>query len=99
MKNAHKSATCCYCGTHTVLTLAGKTRHELQCTSCGAPLRRMKSLRTDHVIDPFTVQGTHKAKPKRSKEKSKDRNKSRKRKKSIAYRLMDVAEDIFDIFD
>jgi hypothetical protein len=59
----------------------------------------MKSLRTDHVSDPFTIQGTHKAKPKRTKEKSKDPYRSRKKKKSTAYRLFDVAGDIFDIFD
>jgi len=92
MMNTQKSATCCYCGAHTLLTLSGKTRHELQCTSCGAPLRRMKSLRKDHVIDPFTVQGKRKTTPK-------ERYKTRKKKKSMAHRLLDVAEDIFDIFD
>lgn len=99
MKNATKSATCCYCGSKTILTLTGKVRHELQCTSCGAPLRRMKSLRKDHVNDPFTVQGKRKTKPTYIKEKSKDRYRSRKKKKSMAHRLFDVAEDIFDIFD
>jgi dissimilatory sulfite reductase (desulfoviridin) alpha/beta subunit len=92
MENTQKSATCCYCGAHTLLTLSGKTRHELKCTSCGAPLRRMKSLRKDHVVDPFTVHGKRKEAPK-------GRHKSRKKKKSMAHRLLDVAEDIFDIFD
>jgi hypothetical protein len=103
MKNVHKSATCCYCGAHTILTLFGKTRHELQCASCGAPLRRMKSLRKDHVSDRFTVQSTHKVKQRRAREKSKDPFRSSRKKKSIAHRLFDVAEDvvedIFDIFD
>jgi hypothetical protein len=95
MKNIRKSATCCYCGANTILTLTGTTHHALQCASCAAPLRRMKSLRKDHVIDPFTVRG----KQKQYKDKPKERYKSRKKKKSIAHRLFDVAEDIFDIFD
>ena len=99
MKNIHKTATCCYCGARTVLSLKGTTRHELQCASCGAPLQHMKSLRSDHVIDPFTVKGKKKSPSKSYKDKPKERYKSRKKKKSMAHRLFDVAEDIFDIFD
>jgi len=41
---AVKVATCCYCGTRAALVLRGKERHELACSSCGAPLSRMKML-------------------------------------------------------
>ena len=41
---ARKIATCCYCGTRAVLVLRGKERHELSCSSCGAPLHDLKML-------------------------------------------------------
>ena len=40
-----KIATCCYCGTRAALILRGKERHELACSTCGAPLHEMKMLR------------------------------------------------------
>ncbi len=39
---AVKIATCCYCGVRAALTLTGQIRHELSCSSCGAPLSKMK---------------------------------------------------------
>ena len=44
-----KIATCCYCGTRAALVLKGRDRHELACSSCGAPLHDMKMLRTGAV--------------------------------------------------
>ena len=44
-----KVATCCYCGTRAALVLRGKERHELSCSSCGAPLHNLKMLRSDAV--------------------------------------------------
>jgi len=41
---ATKVATCCYCGTRAALVLRGRERHELACSSCGAPLHEMKQL-------------------------------------------------------
>ena len=37
MKHGTKVATCCYCGTKAALVLRGEKRHELTCSSCGAP--------------------------------------------------------------
>ena len=39
-----KIATCCYCGTRAALVLRGSKRHELACSSCGAPLHDLKRL-------------------------------------------------------
>jgi hypothetical protein len=50
-----KVATCCYCGTRAVLTLAGRGRHELACRSCGAPLGELKRLRADHPVDRHLI--------------------------------------------
>jgi hypothetical protein len=44
MVTSTKIATCCYCGTRTVLALRGTDRHELSCARCAAPLARMKML-------------------------------------------------------
>lgn len=108
MQNKSKSATCCYCGSHTILTLSEGTRHELKCSDCGAPLSRMKSLRKDHVQDTYTVQGRRDHKPahasKYGKAPSKTSSyKKKSKRKSFAARFFDVAEDlveeVFDIFD
>jgi len=98
MHLTQKTATCCYCGAQTVLTLSGRSRHELACARCGAPLRQMKRLRPhvrDHAPSPSELAGRPRKLSKR------DRGKPRKRRKPkpMASRLFDVAEEIFDIFD
>ena len=35
-------ATCSYCDTRVIFSLSGNSRHELVCTSCGAPLQNTK---------------------------------------------------------
>ena len=96
MYRTQKSATCCYCGTKSVLTLDG-ARHELKCSACGAPLSKMKVLKTAHVEDAYTVGKT--AKQKKPKSFPKKTKHKKKKKKSFAYHLFDAAEDLFDIFD
>ncbi|WP_323768461.1 hypothetical protein [Marinovum sp.] len=44
MPQGTKIATCCYCGTRAALILTGKTRHELSCQGCGAPLHDLKMM-------------------------------------------------------
>ncbi len=44
MSPAAKIATCSYCGTKVVISLTGKGRYELICTSCSAPLKNTKLL-------------------------------------------------------
>ncbi len=44
MPHTTKIATCCYCGTRAALVLRGEVRHELACSSCGAPLHDLKML-------------------------------------------------------
>lgn len=87
MYRTQKSATCCYCGTKSVLSLSDGVRHELKCSACGAPLSRMKSLRQDHIQDAYTTKG----------KKSKSRKK--KKRKSAMHQFFDLAEDVLDIFD
>jgi hypothetical protein len=38
--------TCNYCGNRAALVLSGTTRHELACSSCGAPLHDIKHLKS-----------------------------------------------------
>ncbi len=49
-----KIATCCYCGSKTVLKL-DRGRHELACANCGAPLRDLKILQKEPLAKPDTV--------------------------------------------
>lgn len=99
-----KSATCCYCGSRTTLQLSGKTRHELACGSCGAPLSKLKMLPSagktgagDHhvLLQPAASKLAQKAQKQHPKKyKKKKKNKSFKRK--AWGEIWDVIEDIFD---
>lgn len=51
MHRTTKIATCSYCGTRAALILAGRERHELACSACGAPLHELKALPTEAVSE------------------------------------------------
>lgn len=107
-----KIATCCYCGARAALVL-NKSRHELVCSSCGAPLHNLKRMRMDAVVDhpvaapqgvgparPATKPGgavDHRKPPKG--DYSRKRKKSKKRK-SLSRKFFKEAFDLIeDIFD
>ena len=89
-----KIATCCYCGTRAALVLHGKTRHELACSACGAPLHDLKKLPKARTGEREPVRGkvSHLPEPKRKPKK-------RKRKrilKTLFEEAFDLIEDILD---
>ena len=93
-----KVTTCCYCGARAALVLKGKTRHELACSSCGAPLHDLKMLPKDRsgdreLVKPSRTTGAYaqrSAKPKKHK---------KKKKKSFFGRFGDVFDDAFDVIE
>ncbi|WP_425098887.1 hypothetical protein [Tropicibacter sp. S64] len=90
-----KIATCSYCGTRAALVL-DRERHELACSSCGAPLHEMKALKTD------TPKPVHPARPGQAPWGAvpKKARKPRKKKKSLGRSLFEEAFDLIeDIFD
>ncbi len=107
-----KIATCSYCGTRAALVLTGKTRHELACASCGAPLHELKMMPQAKAEMPTAKSAKHKAKTKlrivevphsRERDTCKAKKKfkrKKKRKKGWTARTLDevwdVIEDIFD---
>lgn len=101
---AQKIATCCYCGTRAALVLRGDTRHELSCSSCGAPLHDLKMLPKASV--QATARSATPARPKpkapHPKQPHPRPRKVKKRKKrnglwrEIMEEAWDVLEDIFD---
>ena len=99
-----KLVTCCYCGTRAALVLRGDSRHELTCSQCGAPLHRLKMLRTpsDRGTAP-TVAPTrpgHRSAPQKNRSRpSKPSRKHRKRKGLLRKVLEEVWDEIEDIFD
>ena len=104
MPAAHKIATCCYCGTRAALVLRGDTRHELSCSSCGAPLHDLKMLRRD--VGTGTAPAATPARPKPKpvhpyQPHPKPRKvKKRKKRKGLFRRLVEDAwDEIEDIFD
>ena len=102
-----KIATCCYCGARAALVL-DKDRHELACSSCGAPLHNMKSLPQEPVHSARREQPYGKSHEKtRYKKKSRrpygyetSRPKHRKKRKGFMRHLFEEAFDIIeDIID
>lgn len=102
---ATKIATCCYCGTRAALTLAGKTRHELACSACGAPLHELKALRADRKATPvrgglFQPPPGHAEgwpePPRPKKPKGKARKKRKSKSRRLIAKTFDLIEDIFD---
>lgn len=105
MPHATKIATCCYCGTRAALVLKGKTRHELSCSACGAPLHDMKMLRADAVERPVSTgrmpsQRSKAALPVRDGKAGYVNRRKKKKRKTLTRRFLeeafDVLEDIFD---
>ncbi|MCH2094724.1 MAG: hypothetical protein MK160_06355 [Rhodobacteraceae bacterium] len=109
MAPSTKVATCCYCGTKAALVLSGHTKHELVCSSCGAPLHDMKMLRADHPSGSYKTGKKAQKVPKRPASPSgwehpdsdrRKKKKKHKKRKSFGARLFeeafDVLEDIFD---
>ncbi|MEP2640526.1 hypothetical protein [Roseobacter sp.] len=99
-----KIATCCYCGARAALVL-GRDRHELVCSSCGAPLHELKRLPQEHpgkteLVRPSAVRKTRKqARPHRPSKSQKRRKPPKKRKglmRHLFEEAFDVIEDIFD---
>lgn len=108
MAQQTKIATCCYCGTRAALVLRGKSRHELACATCGAPLHDLKMLRSDRsgpreLVPPSPLRAARV--PKKHRTEKDERRGDRRR--SLSQRIMaemwdkadDVFEEIFDIFD
>lgn len=96
-----KIATCVYCGTRAALVLTGEKRHELACSSCGAPLHDLKMLRADHVEDGERVRRSplHDWSPPRRPKPSR-RPKAKKRRKGLKRKILEEAWDFLeDIFD
>ena len=111
MPEGRKIATCCYCGTRSVLVL-DRSLHELACGACGAPLHDMKAL------PQATVDKARKKRGKRSgplptypverdshagraveHPASYRRSKPKKRKSLFRRALSEVWDEIEDIFD
>ena len=100
---AVKVGTCNYCGTRAALVLKGDKRHELTCSTCGAPLHDMKLMpRREESAPAQRAQPapSHDRAMSRYEKPSKSYQKPRKKKKSFKARalseLWDIVEDIFD---
>lgn len=99
-----KIVTCCYCGTRAALVL-DRGRHELVCSSCGAPIQDLKSIpvKTKRSAEAVKEQPFARTRPQSfdlglvSKPKKKQKKKKRT---PMGKRLFDLIEDVVDdIFD
>ncbi|QMU58124.1 MAG: hypothetical protein GKR98_07890 [Boseongicola sp.] len=102
-----KIATCCYCGTRAALVLTGKTRHELACSNCGAPLHELKMLRVETRGDRELVPPSRIRKKSRKTKGHRAPKKQKRRQSGLGDYFMsraaeaadDILDDILDIFD
>lgn len=108
MPHPIKIATCCYCGSRTVLKPTARDGHELACASCGAPLHEMKWLKATAPKTPDTNLKVKQAPRRRGPGMLsgfffKDRPKKKRKKKKRSEFWEDLLEDgwdaIEDIFD
>lgn len=115
MSHPSKIATCCYCGARAALVLAGDTRHELACSSCGAPLHNLKQMpvpsphnASAHFSHPIrTPKSKSKAAHKTERRASKPNphwsdtsySKKKKPKKKRGKWAKDLFEDVFDVIE
>ena len=95
MPHDAKIATCCYCGSRTVLRLTARHGHELACGSCGAPLHEMKSLK--QVVDRAPAARARRSAyvPDRPARPIRKRRRKSVWKRAMA-EVFDVIEDVFD---
>ncbi|MEP3347917.1 MAG: hypothetical protein ABJN34_02805 [Litoreibacter sp.] len=90
-----KIATCCYCGTRTMLKPTARDGHELACGSCGAPLHDMKWLKTPQPSPSKSKQPARATSLKKAPTQRK-----RKQRKPFWHRAIEeVWDEIEDIFD
>lgn len=95
MPDLTKIATCSYCGTRSVLRLAGTVQHELACASCGARLHTLKAM---PVTRPAAARIPAKPAPRKAPAphplpRRKDK---RDKRRSPFYRLSALVEDLWD---
>ncbi|WP_420011194.1 hypothetical protein [Tateyamaria sp.] len=96
MAHPTKIATCCYCGTRAALVLTGRDRHELACSSCGAPLHDLKMLPKRSKGDRELVRPSSVRKPSKPKPSKKKPKRRKSRWGDIFEDVFDIVEDIFD---
>mgnify|MGYP001627923398 FL=1 len=115
MPQGTKIATCCYCGTRAALVLTGETRHELSCSSCGAPLHDMKLMPAAKLAGYETPSATGRPKTSGKKgkrkgatpnplwemkgDKGKRKKKKKKSKRGVAWVLDEAFDALEDMFD
>ena len=98
MSTPKKIVTCCYCGARAALVLKGKTRHELSCAQCGAPLHELKMIPKSAKGDRELVYAARPAAAPVRRKTSK--SKKGKRRKGLLRKVMEEAFDLIeDVFD
>ena len=100
MHRQTKIATCCYCGKRAALILRGQTRHELACAGCGAPLKNLKRLKSEHPEKyPAGENGMTDQRFKQDQPMRRTRDahkKKRNRRKPLSHRIF---EEVFDLIE
>lgn len=103
-----KIATCCYCGTRSVLSFAaasgaasGPMQHELSCSSCGAALRNLKPIKLERREPAKARPSPRELERRRGQRPAKPKAKRRSKRRTPSFwRLVsEVFDEIEDIFD
>lgn len=99
--------TCCYCGAEDIFKIHKGKRRTLACLSCGAPMRKMRTVRLDEArpakAERKAGTAANPQAPSRPGHKPAKHHaayhRKRKKRKSWAAELWDELDDIFDVED
>ncbi|MDV7141627.1 hypothetical protein R3X27_02920 [Tropicimonas sp. TH_r6] len=93
-----KVATCSYCGTRAALVL-GRERHELVCSSCGAALGALKSLKDERSARKPGQGDVYMSPASQKPKKGKPSKKKKSKKRGVKHLFGKIVDEIEDLFD
>lgn len=92
-----KMITCCYCGARDMVRMGKGERVTLSCLTCGAPVRKVETVKAD--APPPPERPPQKVNKHRKPKHFEAARKRKKKRGSLLSRLIDEAEEVFDFDD
>lgn len=93
-----KMITCCYCGARDMFSMGKGKRVALSCLSCGAPVRKMETVRNDSPV-PAPAPMPERVNKHRRRPHYEAVRKRKKKRKSLLSRVWDEIDDVLDLDD
>ena len=94
-----KMITCCYCGARDVMRMGKGQRVSLSCLTCGAPVKKVETVKVKDAIAAAPATPPEKVNKHRRPAHFEAAKKRKKKRKSLLAGILDEAEDFFDLDD